>query len=105
VNASVTRWYHGVTRCVSRALLPGEGEHDRKEWIERRLQELVEIFAVAVGGFSVLDNHLHVLLRLDPDEAPGWSDEEVVRRWGGLFRPETGLGGRFRSRTIGCSHG
>jgi REP element-mobilizing transposase RayT len=87
VDPSVTRWYHCVTRCVRRAFLLGEGENDRKEWIEMRLQELAEIFAVAVGGFSVLDNHLHVLLRLDPDEAAGWSDEEVVRRWGRLFPP------------------
>jgi REP element-mobilizing transposase RayT len=87
VDASVTRWYHCVTRCVRRAFPLGEGETDRKGWIERRLQELAEIFAVAVGGFSVLDNHLHVLLRLDPDVAAGWSDDEVVRRWGRLFPP------------------
>jgi hypothetical protein len=42
---------------------------------------------VSVGGFSVMDNHLHVLLRLDPDSAKGWSDEEVARRWGKLFPP------------------
>jgi REP element-mobilizing transposase RayT len=42
---------------------------------------------VAVGGFSVMDNHLHVLVRLDPDVALAWSDEEVVRRWGQLFPP------------------
>jgi len=51
------------------------------------VQALAEVFAVAVGGFSVLDNHLHLLLRLDPDVAKGWSDEEVVRRWGQLFPP------------------
>jgi hypothetical protein len=42
---------------------------------------------VAVGGFSALDNHLHLLLRLDPEVATGWSDEDVVRRWGRLFPP------------------
>ena len=30
---------------------------------------------MAVGGFSVLDNHLHLLVRLDPDVA-----ERLVRR-------------------------
>ena len=40
-----------------------------------------------VGGFSVLDNHLHVLVRLDPEAVQGWSDEDVVRRWGRLFPP------------------
>ena len=72
---------------MRRAFLLGEGPLDRKEWIEKRLQELAQIFAVAVGGFSVLDNHLHLLVRLDPDIASGWSDEEVVRRWGRLFPP------------------
>ena len=39
------------------------------------------------AGFAILDNHLHLLVRLDPDVAAGWSDEEVVRRWGRLFPP------------------
>jgi len=59
VDPAVTRWYHCVTRCVRRAFLLGEGP-DRKLWIEHRLKELAEIFAVAVGGFSVMDNHLHL---------------------------------------------
>src|SRR5271166_4555669 len=42
---------------------------------------------MSVGGFSVLDNHLHLLLRLDPEVAQAWSDEDVVRRWGRLFPP------------------
>ncbi len=37
-------------------------------------------------GFAILDNHLHLLVRLDPDVARGWSDD-VVRRWGRLFPP------------------
>src|SRR5271157_5836592 len=41
VDPSVTRWYHCVTRCVRRAFLLGEGMHDRKSWIEHRLEELV----------------------------------------------------------------
>ena len=85
VDPAVTRWYHCVTRCVRRAFLLGEGTHDRKGWIEHRLEELAEIFSVAVAGFAILDNHLHLLVRLDPDVARGWSDEDVVRRWGRLF--------------------
>ena len=69
VDTSLTRWYHCTTRCVRRAFLLGEGDHNRMEWIENRLEELADIFAIGVGGFSVMDNHLHVLLRLDPDVA------------------------------------
>ena len=87
VDPSVSRWYHCITRCVRRAFLLGEGANDRKVWIETRLRELAEIFSISVGGFSVLDNHLHLLVRLDPALAEGWSDEDVVRRWGRLFPP------------------
>ena len=87
VDPSVTRWYHCMTRCVRGEDLLANAPADRKAWIEQRLQELAQIFAVGVGGFSVMDNHLHVLLRLDPDVASVWSDEEVVRRWGTLVPP------------------
>src|SRR5581483_7168963 len=87
VDPSVTRWYHCITRCVRRAFLLGEGASDRKQWIENRLQELAQLFSISVAGFAVLDNHLHVLARLDPEVANGWSDEDVVRRWGRLFPP------------------
>src|SRR5208337_648440 len=87
VDPSVTRWYHCVTRCVRRAFLLGEGMYDRKSWIEHRLEELAEILSVAVAGFAILDNHLHLLVRLDLDVAQGWSDKDVVRRWARLFPP------------------
>jgi hypothetical protein len=54
IDMSVTRWYHCVTRCVRRAFLLGDGTSDRKEWIENRIEELAEIFALGVGGFSVI---------------------------------------------------
>jgi hypothetical protein len=87
IDPTITRWYHCVSRCVRRAFLLGEGLDDRKKWVENRLEQLAEIFAIAVGGFSVMDNHLHVLVRLDQDIAKNWSDEEVVRRWGRLYPP------------------
>jgi hypothetical protein len=87
VDLSVTRWYHCVARCVRRADLLSEGPLDRKEWIERRLEELAGIFAVSVGGFAVLDNQLQLLLRLDPGVVKSWSDTEVVTRWGRLCPP------------------
>jgi hypothetical protein len=73
--------------------LLGEGPDDRKQWVEDRLKALAEIFAIAVGGFSVMDNHLQLLVRLDQDVARSWSDEEVVRRWGRLFPPRDKSGG------------
>ncbi len=90
VDVSISRWYHCISRCVRHARLLGEENNagiDRKAWIENRLKELAEIFAISVGGFSVLDNHLHLLLRIDDRLASGWTDEEVVRRWLKLYPP------------------
>ena len=87
IDVSVTRWYHCISRCVRGASLLGDGSFDRKEWLETRIEELAQVFAMGVGGFSVMDSHLHLLLRLDPDVAAGWSDDDVVRRWGRLYPP------------------
>jgi hypothetical protein len=79
--------YHCVSRCVRRAFLCGQDaltgrsyDH-RKVWIQGRLEELAAILAVDVLGFSVMSNHLHLLLRNRPDIAARWSDEQVARRW------------------------
>lgn len=89
VDPSVTRWYHCISRCVRAALLLANGREDRKEWLERRLQFLTENFALSVGGFAVLDNHLHVLCRLDPEAAKKWTAEDVVRRWIKVYPPSS----------------
>ncbi len=87
VDVAVSRWYHCISRCVRRARLLGEGGTDRKKWIEARLKKLDSIFAVSVGGFAVMDNHLHVLVRIDPEDAKAWSDADVVDRWFQLYPP------------------
>jgi hypothetical protein len=92
-SSSVTRWYHCITRCVRRAFLLAEGPLDRREWIKLRLKELADIFAVAVGGFSVMDNHLHVVTILEClvrlGKGPGASTGET-------HRPGNGAGPRSR---------
>ena len=87
VDVAVTPWYHVISKTVRGAFLLAEGESDRKQWIEDRLQELANLFAIEVAGFAVLDNHLHILLKLEPETASDWSDEDVVRRWGKLYPP------------------
>jgi hypothetical protein len=57
---------------------------------------------LGVDWFSVMDNHLHLLVRLDPDVAQGWSDKEVARRWGRLFPRRDS---RCRLPRIGCKNG
>lgn len=89
VDVTVTRWYHCISRCVRGGFLMGEGFADRKTWIEKRLEQLSASFAVSVGGFAIMDNHLHVLTRLDPEDAQQWSGTEVIRRWIAIYPPKT----------------
>ena len=104
IDPSLTRWYHCVTRCVRRAFLLGEGEYD-ESGSTTGCTSLREIFSISVAGFSVMDNHLHVLVRLDPAVAAGWSDEEVVRRWGRVFPPRAKRGSRYASPMRGSRTG
>ena len=82
VDVDVTRYYHCLSRCVRAAHLCGEGYEHRKQWIEDRLELLARCFAISVCGFAIMDNHLHILVRLEPERIKDWSDAEVVRRWG-----------------------
>ncbi len=91
VNPEVTRWYHCISRCVRNAFLidgdSDEPDTDRKEWIDKRLLFLNKIFAVSMAGYSILDNHLHMLIRIDSEDATRWTPQEVARRWFTLFPP------------------
>ena len=51
-------------------LLSEDGSPGRKDWIDNRLKEHDRIFAISVGGFSIMDNYLHFLLRINNRAQP-----------------------------------
>ena len=53
----------------------------RRDRMESLMEYLVSVFAVEVGGYHLLDNHFHNILRNRPDIAGTWSDEVVCWRW------------------------
>lgn len=87
--------YHCISRCVRRAFLcgtdplSGRSFDHRKQWIQERLQLLAGQFGVDFLGFSLMSNHLHLILRNRPDVVAGWSDGEVARRWWNVFPART----------------
>ncbi|MEA5446473.1 transposase [Gammaproteobacteria bacterium AB-CW1] len=91
VCLDATPYYHVVSRCVRRAFLcgvdsvTGRSYEHRKEWIVERLTELSELFAVDLCSYAVMSNHTHLVLRLDPETAEEWSEEEIMERWDRLF--------------------
>jgi len=91
ISLEATSYYHCVSRCVRRAFLcgldtfSGKSYEHRREWIRDRLFELADIFAIDLCGYSVMSNHLHVVLFVDQDAVKGWEPLEVVERWHRLF--------------------
>lgn len=79
--------YHCFNRCVQQAFLCGfDREHNvdyshRKVWMREKLRRLARAFAVDVFKYSLMGNHLHLLLRNRPDLVAEWTDEELARRW------------------------
>ena len=88
----------GVAEMRARFEASGRA-HDPQDGIENRLRELARIFSVAGGGGSVLDNHLHVRRRLDPQVAAARTDEEVVRRSARHFPVRDGTRTATETRT------
>ncbi|MFD1585196.1 transposase, partial [Microbulbifer halophilus] len=92
ISPDTTPYYHCVSRCVRRAFLCGQDERTgqsfdhRRQWIEDRLLELGQIFALDICGYAVMSNHYHVVLHINRNQAGQWNTLEVVERWHRLFK-------------------
>ena len=58
--------------------------------------ELTDIFAVGIYAYAVMSNHVHVVLRIDPEAATAWSPEVVASRGVRLF-PQLSMARLIRS--------
>jgi len=90
-DSTQVQFFHTIQRCVRRAFLCGDDpltgqsfEH-RRQWIRDRLEFLASDFGIDCLTYTVLSNHLHVVLRSRPDVVAAWSDEEVAQRGLRLF--------------------
>lgn len=87
-----TPYYHVTSRCVRRAFLcgfdqsTGKSFEHRKQWVEDRARILASLFSVELCAYAIMSNHYHLVVRLNPDEALAWSDDEVLARWTSLFK-------------------
>lgn len=91
VSLDATPYYHCVSRCVRRAFLcgtdhyTGQSYEHRRAWIQARLFQLAEVFAIDVCAYAVMSNHVHCVLYINAESAEQWTDSEVVARWHQLF--------------------
>jgi REP element-mobilizing transposase RayT len=71
VDSSASGFYHCISRCVRRASLCGDKYDYRRQWIEQRLAELLDVFTIEAYGYAIMSNHLHLILKTDPKAARG----------------------------------
>ena len=103
VDFNVTPYYHVTSRCVRRAFLCGfdhatqtSYEH-RRQWVEDRIRLLSSLFAIDICSYAIMSNHYHIVVKLCPEQADAWTEDDVMRRWLCLFHG-TRLLQRYRKR-------
>ena len=100
ISLDATPYYHCTSRCVRRAFLCSVDPHTqqsyehRRQWVEDRILQLAEVFAIDVCAYAVMSNHLHVVLHINVSTAMHWSDQELCERWHKLYKG-TALGQRL----------
>ena len=100
VSLEATPYYHCVSRCVRRAFLCGQDQpsgrcyEHRRQWIEDKLLQLTDSFAINLCAYAIMHNHYHVVLHVDRECAEQWSALDVVERWHQWFKG-TALSQRF----------
>jgi REP element-mobilizing transposase RayT len=92
ISLSDTPYYHICSRTVRKAFLCGVDketgvsyEH-RRRWIEKRIFQLSQVFAIDICAHAVMHNHLNLVLHADSEQVNNWSTLDVLTRWHTLFK-------------------
>lgn len=88
VNYEDTRWYHCISKIARGLALLEKHGPSLKSRIVSETRRLSQIFAIRVGGHSIMGTHFHLLLRVEVEQAMSWNAREVVERWTLLCRPK-----------------
>ena len=91
IDLSATPYYHVISRCVRRAFLCGEDKltgknfNHRRQWLVDRVKLLSDVFSLDIAAYAIMSNHYHLVIRVNRDQAQGWSMDEVISRWYRLY--------------------
>ena len=97
IDLEATPYYHVISRCVRRAYLCGEDEvsgknfEHRRQWIEDRIKFLASVFAIDICAFAIMQNHYHIVLKVQTHQTKEWTELEVIERWRSLYNADSVL--------------
>jgi len=92
MSLDATPYYHCMSRVVRKAFLcgidinTGESYEHRRQWVEDKLLELGNIFALDVCAYAIMSNHYHVVLHINKAQADDWSNDQVIHNWHKLYK-------------------
>ncbi len=87
-------------------MVTGQSFDHRKQWLVERMHLLAAVFAVDICAYAAMSNHFHLVLRLAPERARAWDDDEVLERLAVVFAPaakalrEMSAGDRTRALAV-----
>ncbi len=107
ISLSDTRIYHCTSRCIRQLFLLDEYNEfhqkhcksekntavydnsasdkkrcdERRIWIVNRAKKLANIFAIDIAAYAVMHNHYHIILKVDVEQALGYTPIEVIEQW------------------------
>ena len=89
IDPTVTCLVHIWCRCAQRLFLLASEQDACKHYAVALLKRLHENFAIEVINHNVMDNHFHLVVRIDPEAVKDLTDRQVVELWG-LAHPPSG---------------
>ena len=78
---------HVISRVVRRCFLlgddplTGKNYDHRKQWVEKLLEHQAKYFGIDLLCFSLMSNHIHQVLKSQPEIVATWTSREVAMRW------------------------
>ncbi len=61
-------------------LQTGKSYEHRRGWLEVRLLEFPNVFAIDVEAYAIMSNHYHAVLHINTAREKYWADIEVIER-------------------------
>jgi len=54
--------------------------------LKARLLKLATVFSIKLAAFAIMENHYHVVLKVDRASSEKWTETEVIQRWHQIFK-------------------